>query len=197
MKNNIAVYGGAFNPPTNWHKFVIESIISKTKIEKIILNPDGPRIDKDYKIEKSYRREMIEMFLKDIKKIGIKIEFDDHFFNWQNGKDTTMMQQKEYYKNKLWFIPHFIFGTDTINTMPNWKDNIEQYIEQKLPKIFIPREWNKYSLKDFKNYQILDTKEINISSSNVKEVLIHNKQEVSELIIPEIRKYILKYNLYT
>jgi nicotinic acid mononucleotide adenylyltransferase len=139
---------------------------------------------------------MIELFLKNIKKTDIDIEFDDYFFNWQNGRDTTMMQQKEYYKDKLWFIPHFIFGTDTINTMPNWKDNIEQYIEQKLPKIFIPRNWNEYSLRDFKNYQILDTKKIDISSSNVKEVLIGNKQEISELIIPEIREYIFKNELY-
>jgi hypothetical protein len=60
---------------------VIESIISKTKIEKIILNPDGPRIDKDYKIENFHRKEMIELFLKNIKKTDIDIEFDDYFFN--------------------------------------------------------------------------------------------------------------------
>ena len=196
IMEKIAVYGGAFNPPTNWHKFVIESVLAKTKIEKIILNPDGPRADKGYKIENYHRREMIEIFLNDIKKSGINIEFDEYFFFWKNGRDTTMMQQKDYYKDKLGFEPNFIFGTDVINAMPSWKDNSLHYIEKELKKIFIPRWEEKYDLNWFRNYEIIKAKKIDISSTKVKEYLQENKKQITELIIPEIKDYILKNNLY-
>ena len=196
IESKIAVYWGGFNPTTNWHKYVIESILQKTKIEKIILNPDGPRLDKDYKIDNFHRREMIEMFIEDIKKSWIDIELNDHFFNWNNGRDTTIMQVKDYYKEILWFEPSFVFWTDVINAMPNWKDNKDNYIEKQLKKIFIPRGEIDYSLEWFDNYQIIETKTLDISSTKVKEFLFENKKEVTELIIPEIKEYILENNLY-
>lgn len=192
----IAVYGGSFNPPTNWHKFVIESILQKTKIEKIILNPDGLRADKDYKIENYHRRKMIEIFLNDIKKSGIDIEFDEYFFSWKNSRDTTIMQQKDYYKDKLGFEPSFIFGTDVIDAMPFWKGNSLNYIEKELKKIFIPRWEKKYDLNLFKNYEIIESGKIDISSTKVKEYLQENKKQITKLISPKIKDYILKNNLY-
>ena len=196
IENRVAVYWGAFNPATNWHKFVIESILAKTSVEKIILNPDGPRLDKDYKIEPYHREKMIDMFVEYLVKNGIDIEVDKHFFSWKNGRDTTIMQVKDYYKEVLWFEPSFVFGTDVINAMPNWKDNENQYIEKKLAKIFIKRPGSEYDLTWFENYQIIETELKDISSTKVKEFLKSNKTQVSELIIPEIRDYILKNDLY-
>lgn len=155
IENRIAVYWGSFNPPTNWHKFVIESILNKTKIEKIIFNPDWPRLDKDYKIEHFHRGNMIEMFVGYLQKSWLDVEVDKYFFNWNNGRDTTIMQVKDYYREILWFEPSFVFGTDVINAMPNWKDNTNQYIEKKLSKIFIKRPWSEYDLTWFDNYQII------------------------------------------
>ncbi len=200
IENKIAVYGGSFNPPTNWHKFVIESILNKTKIEKIILNPDWSRDDKDYKIEHYHRKNMIDMFVKYLQKSGLNIEIDKYFLNWNTWikwrKDTTIIQVKEYYREILWFEPSFVFGTDVINVMPNWKDNTDQYIEKKLKKIFIKRPWSDYDLAWFENYQIIETELKDISSTKVKEYLKSNKSQVSELIIPEIKEYILENDLY-
>jgi len=195
-ENRIAVYGGAFNPGTNGHRFVAEMILSKTNIDKIILNPDGPRADKDYNIEHHHRKEMIEMFVKDLQKAWLNVEVDDYFFSGKNGRDTTIMQVKDYYRDKLWFEPSFVFGTDVIDFMPDWKDNVNEYIEKKLSKIFIKRPGSEYDLTWFENYEILETKLIDISSTKVKEYLKENKEQVSELIIPNIRDYIIENNLY-
>jgi len=197
IKGAIAVYGGSFNPPTNWHKFVIESILTKTSVEKIILNPDGPRADKDYKIEHFHREKMIEMFVSDLRKSWFDVEVDKYFFSGKNGRDTTIMQVKDYYKEILWFEPSFVFGTDVIKAMPNWKDNENQYIEKQLSKIFIKRPWSEYDLSWFENYQIIETKLVDISSTKVKEELKNTNTWVSELIIPNIRDYIIENNLYS
>lgn len=193
---NIAVYGGAFNPPTLWHKYVIESIINKTKIDKIILNPDGERLDKDYKVEKSIRSELMDIFFKELQNEWFNIDINKYFLNWENNRDTTIMQVKDYYKEILWFEPYFVFGTDVILNMPTWKDNKNQYIEKQLKKIFIPRPWVEYNLKWFDNYIIVDTPLLDISSTKVKQNLIENKQSVNDLLSKDVKEYVIKNNLY-
>jgi nicotinate-nucleotide adenylyltransferase len=193
---NIAVYGGAFNPPTLWHKYVIESIITKTNIDQIILNPDGERLDKDYKVEKSIRSELMDIFFKELKSEWLDLDIDKYFFNWGNNRDTTIMQVKEYYKEILWFEPRFVFGTDVIPNMPTWQDNTDKYIEKELKKIFIPRHWVKYDLKWFENYIIVDTPLVDISSTMVKQNLIENKQSVDNLLSKNVAKYVIENDLY-
>ena len=200
-ENKIAIYGGSFNPGTRWHEFVIENILTKTSVEKIILNPDWPRMDKDYKIEHKHREKIIDLFLENLNEKWFNVWVDKHFFEGANGRDTTIMQVKEYYKEILWFEPSFVFGTDVIEAMPYWKDNKNQYIEKKLSKIFIKRPGSELDLEKalqwFDNYQIVETEFLkDISSSKVKEELKKNKKWVSELIIPSIRDYIIENNLY-
>lgn len=196
MEKDIAIYGWSFNPPTLGHKYVIETVLNKTKIESIILNPDWERLDKDYKIEQNYRKKMINLFHNDLVKNWLNVDIEEYFMNWNNWRNTTIMQVKEYYKEILWFEPWFIFGTDVINAMPSWKDNKNQYIEKKLKKIFIPRSWKKYNLEWFENYIILDSPLLDISSTEVKQSLINNKEKVNWLINNEIEQYIAENNLY-
>jgi len=196
MEKEIAIYWWSFNPPTLGHKHVIESVLNKTKIESIILNPDWERLDKDYNIEKKHRKLMIDLFHNDLNNSWLKVDVEEYFMNWKNWRDTTIMQVKDYYKEILWFEPWFIFWTDVINAMPKWKDNKDKYIEKKLKKIFIPRPWSKYNLDWFENYIVLDSNLVDISSSQVKEELIKNKNNVNELINKDIKEYINENNLY-
>jgi len=76
------------------------------------------------------------------------------------------------------------------------KDNTWKYIEKQLSKIFIKRPESEYDLIWFENYQIIETKLVDISSTKVKESLLKNSNQVSDLIIPEIKDYILKNDLY-
>lgn len=193
---NIAIYWGSFNPPTLWHKYVIESIISKSKIEKIILNPDWYRLDKDYKIDQKTREDLVDIFFEELKEQWINIDINKYFFNWENARDTTIMQVKDYYKDQLWFEPSFVFWTDVIPAMPTWKDNKNKYIEKKLKKIFIPRPWTKYDLTWFENYIVLDTPMIDISSTMVKQNLLNNKENINNLLSNNIKEYVIKNNLY-
>ncbi|MBF0196395.1 MAG: hypothetical protein HQL32_01730 [Planctomycetes bacterium] len=44
--NNIAFYGGSFNPPTIAHKAIIEHLLQVPSFEKVIVKPCGVRRDK-------------------------------------------------------------------------------------------------------------------------------------------------------
>lgn len=190
----IAIYWGAFNPPTIWHRDVISKLLIQNKVSKIIFSPDWQRADKDYKITFSQRCEMLEIFFKELKNQWLNVEFDDYFL--KRSWNTTTMQVEEYFSKKLWFQAYHIFWIDTINNMPNRLENRHRYIEERLKKIFILRKGFVLPEKiDMENYFMYDLDILEISSTTVRE-MIRNKWKVDHILTPEIHRYIKENNLY-
>jgi hypothetical protein len=48
------------------------------------------------------------------------VDLDLHFFLWKNGADTTTIAENQYFLEKLWKAPEFIYGSDVIPDMPKW-----------------------------------------------------------------------------
>ncbi|NVP17836.1 hypothetical protein HUU51_03920 [Candidatus Gracilibacteria bacterium] len=191
---NIAIYGGAFNPPTIGHFQVIKGVLEKGIVEKIIFSPDGTRKDKDYKIQNIDREKIIEIFFAELKQRGLNVDFEDYFL--KNPGNTTTIEVENYFKDKLGFSPYHIFGIDTISSMPNRVGNTEKYIENKLKKIFINRKGFAIPKKlDMENYQIFDLNILEISSTTVRE-MIKNKMKVDHILTPKVRDYIEENGLY-
>ncbi len=191
---NIAIYWGAFNPPTIWHKLVIEKLLNQNKVSKIIFSPDWSRKDKDYKISNENRIKIIQIFFEELKQIWLNIYFEDYFL--KKSWNTTTMEVENYFTNKLWFSPYHIFGIDTISNMPNRVWNKDKYIENNLKKIFINRKW--FSLPEeinMQNYQIFDLNILEISSTTVRE-MIKNKMRVDHILTPKVKDYIEENWLY-
>jgi len=191
---NIAIYWGAFNPPTIWHKLVIEKLLTQNKVSKIIFSPDWTRKDKDYKISDENRIKMLQIFFAELKQRWLNVDFEDYFL--KKSWNTTTMEVENYFTNKLWFFPYHIFGIDTISTMPNRVWNDEKYIENKLKKIFINRKWFLLPENiDMQNYQIFDLNILEISSTTVRE-MIKNKMRIDHILTPKVRNYIEENWLY-
>ena len=190
----IAVYWGAFNPPTLWHQEVILKMLTKWYVDKIIFSPDGQREDKNYSISSEKRRDMIKIFASEISQKWFNIEFEDYFLH--NNSPTTTMEVEKYYRQKLWFQPYHIFGIDTLSSMPKWTGNTDKYLEKKLKKIFILRKWFLIPDEiDMENYEILDLDILEISSTLVREML-KNKLQVHHILSPWVHNYIMKNELY-
>lgn len=190
----IAIYSGAFNPPTIWHQEVMIQLMTKWYVDKIIFSPDGQRMDKNYWISSQKRRNMLEVFASEMSSKWFNIEFQDHFL--ERTSFTTTMEVEEYYRQKLWFQPYHIFGIDTISSIPNWTWNKDKYLETKLKKIFLLRKW--FTLPeniDMENYLILDLDIIEVSSTLVREIL-KNKWEVSHILTPWVYNYVRDNELY-
>lgn len=192
---NIAIYWGAFNPPTIWHFQVIQWVLTKGIVEKIIFSPDWTRKDKDYKIQDIDRERIIKIFFEELKQRWLNVDFDDYFL--RNPWNTSTMQVEKYFSNKLWFSPHHIFGIDTISNMPNWVWNTDRYIQNRLKKIFIKRRWFEVPTNlGMKNYEMLDLGILKISSTTVRE-MIKNKMRVDHILTPNVEAYIKQNWLYT
>ena len=196
MKWKIAIFWGALNPPTLGHFHVVEQIFEDSLVEKIIIVPDGFRLDKGYQIEEKHRTEMIKLFTDELTSKWFNIEVDNYFLQNKNKSDTTTMEVDLYFKNKLWYQPWHIFWTDICGEIKNWTWNPDKYIEKQLKKIFIKRKWFEFNNQGLENYFLLNPKiNTDISSSTVKKNIISNLP-ISNLVIEEIEKYIIKNNLF-
>lgn len=196
MENKIAIYWWAFNPPTLWHLHVIEQVFNNTKIEKIIIVPDWFRLDKDYKISESHRNNLIEIFIQELNLNWFNIEIETYFLEWKNNSDTTTYEVDKYFIEKLNFKPWHIFWTDISSWIKTWSWNPNKYIQKKLKKIFIPREWYNFDDFDLENYKLINTnKTSSISSTQIKEN-INKNIKIDKLVMKKIEEYIKNNNLY-
>ncbi|MDD3144810.1 MAG: hypothetical protein PHV23_01720 [Candidatus Gracilibacteria bacterium] len=191
---NIAIYGGAFNPPTIGHFEIIEKLLTQNIVEKIIFSPDGQRKDKDYKINIEKRTKILEIFFEELKQRGLNVDFEEYFL--KNPGNTTTMQVEQYFSNKFGFQPYHIFGIDTISNMPNRLGNTDKYIENKLKKIFIKRKGFLVPENiDMQNYKLLDLEILEISSTTVRE-MIKNKMRIDHILTTKVKDYIEGNGLY-
>lgn len=191
---NIAIYWGAFNPPTIWHFEVIKWVLTNKIVEKIIFAPDWQRVDKDYRIQREKREKILQIFFEELREKWLNVEFEDYFL--KSDWNTTTMEVEEYFSLKLWFSPFHIFWIDTISSMPNWVWNRDKYLENELKKIFINRKWFQIPGKiDMQNYQIYDLSILEVSSTIVRE-MIKNKIKVDEILTPKVNQNIQENWLY-
>lgn len=194
----IAIYGGAFNPPTLAHLQVVEAVLQTSDISHIILSPSWKREDKDYLISQAERRKLIDSYLHILQNAGNSVSLDDYFFSWKNGWHTTTADEEKYFRVKLWVSPTFIFGSDVAAQMPTWSWNENRFIETKLKKIFIERPWYQFDFESagFENYTMLEVPDMLQISSSVARNIVSTKWDVSGILHPEIEKLIEEHHLY-
>lgn len=192
-----AIFAGAFNPPTIWHKTVIRQILTSESVSKVIFSPDWVRLDKNYWTTREERLEMNRLFYEDLLKEWFNVWFDDYFLN-ESPDITCTIEAEKYFTKKLWFQPYHIFWTDVIKNMHNWRLNHDHYIEKKLKKIFLLRKgvWVPNEIENMENYILLDLEIPQISSTMVRE-MIKNKIKVDSLISPWVKSFIKENKLYT
>jgi len=175
-----AIYWGAFNPPTLAHIQVVQEVLKTTDITHVIISPSGEREDKDFWIEHADRRKLIEKYVEILKKLWLSVSLDTYFFDTNDSWVTTTKAEQEYFEDRLWMSPYFVFGSDTAENMSWWSNNENRFIEEKLKKIFIQRPWYSFDFEanGFREYILLDIPEMLDVSSSLAREMIHNTTHV-------------------
>lgn len=194
-----AIYWGAFNPPTLAHIQVVEEVLKTSEISHVILSPSGEREDKVFDISNQERRKLIERYLEILQNLWASVSLDDYFFEGKNKGITTTKAEEAYFREKLWFSPYFIFGSDTAENMSWWSDNEDRFLQEKLKKIFISRPWYSFDFQanGFREYMLLDIPDMLDISSSLAREMIQNKGLVDGILHPEIQQKIENNNLYS
>lgn len=147
---------------------------------------------------------MLDIFVSDI--ADARVIIDDYFVReWEREmitRDVDIYARRQYGED----ICH-IFGTDTIESMPEWDE--DQYAAKVVRKLLIPREGFDENIENpvIQNYSFFIEAHIpDISSTAIKQIIpeystIHARFEESpKFIIPglskKISQYILKEKIY-
>jgi nicotinate-nucleotide adenylyltransferase len=135
--NNIKtiVYGGAFNPPTIAHQAILIACakIAKQKNADLWLLPSGDRDDKQIHTDRPTRIEYLRAMIADseLSLNEVYINLLELYRDKATRTIDTVNELQNKYPNRL-FI--WVFGEDSVNTMPNWRggkwmlDNLEMII---------------------------------------------------------------------
>ena len=170
MNNNTTktvVYGGAFTPPTIGHHEIVRALLGHLDIDRLLIVPSGPRIDKAYALEKETRRQIIQIFADEFGDKRVVVDFT--FLDGES--DTTTLGMDRHYREKLGTSPIQVFGADVTSSMERWPNSPDDsdYLLQRLPKVFLSRAWVEMSLEWKWNYEIINAVIPEASSTAVRE----------------------------
>ncbi len=186
---DIAIYGGAFTPPTIGHRAIVDALLGSEGIARVIIAPSGPRSDKIYALESDIRRRLIEVFIAEFD--DPRVEWDFSFFS--GTADTTTLGMDSIYRERFGGSPYQVFGADVSHTMATWPNSPENrlYLLEDMPKIFFSRPWVELDLWDKWSYKVIHASIPDASSTLVREsrrldLLTAKVREEYEKILPKV-----------
>lgn len=195
QKKIIAVFGGAFNPPTIAHIELAKQILNYMEnIKKIIFVPVSTKYNKKGLASDEERFNMLKTVCSKQKNMEVsRVELDSN--RQLYTIETLQTIQKYYPENEICFI----IGTDNLKELETWHTPNE--LLRKFRIIVIERDNDKADkiiennqfLKKYKNSFIIlkDIKKINLSSSYIRMCIKENKS-INGLVEKKIEQDIIK-----
>lgn len=181
----LGIYVGSFNPVHKGHKYIIDYLLNKKVVDKIIVIPTGNYWDKQDLINIRDRINMLKFYEND--KVIVNETLNEINYTYEILNELN----KEYKKDKLYLI----IGADNIPKFHLWK-NVDEILQNKVivlnrDNIDIDDYINKFKNKE--NFIVVkDFKKVNISSTQIRNNLEENKN----LLDKKIYKYIKDNDLY-
>jgi len=205
MQDNVALFGGAFDPFHNGHQYIINQL-KLLNFTKIILVPTGVSAFNKNLTEPKHRINMINAATKDVDISNFEIN--------QSNQITFSIDTIKYYL-KIYPQLVLVIGEDCFYSFDRWK-NWKEIL--KLVKIIVIKR--KSAIDDF--LQIAETKKIDVvksfkefqsqqnnclyyvngdgydaSSSEIKKLIKNQRiEDVQNLVSDDVLHYIIKNKLY-
>lgn len=185
----IGIYPGSFDPIHLGHIKIVNKILEDKIVDKVLIVPTGDYWEKNVSTSILDRIKMAKIFESD----QILIETKDNQI--KATYDFIKLKEFEYPNDEFYLI----VGGDNIVNIDKWV-NYSKLLEY--PFIVIGRDnYNKdYINTRFKalnksNFVILDTENIDISSTQIREEL-SNREYPDTLLDRRVYEYIIDNNLY-
>lgn len=190
---SIGLFFGSFNPIHLGHTNLAEYVFEFSGVDEIwfIVSPRNPLKEEHSLIDENIRLKMTE--LATAEKDYLKVS--DVEFNLPKPSYTinTLNALKESFPEDDFIL---LIGSDNMEIFDQWKDY--QTILEEFSILVYPREGHPYEPfeEKYPEMQILEEAPLfEISSSQIREK-IHQGEEVSKWLNPEVYQFILENNLY-
>lgn len=188
----IAVFGGAFNPPTVAHYEIIKYLLKQHFIDEIMLMPVGDHYNKTGMAAAKHRFNMLKEMVENLPNTTVSsVEIDEPIA--LKTVETLEILQKMYPSKE--FV--FVMGADNLRNLPKWSQH-EQLINNFKMIIFDRGDEDVSAL--IKEYFPTQMDQFIVVGDFVKldisATLYRDNPTTKGLLLPEVTKYILKHHLY-
>ncbi len=198
----IGIFGGSFNPIHKGHIKIVEFVLKKLNLDKIIIIPLGiPALKKIEFEDKIHRYNMCNLAFEDLiksNKIEVsKIELDDDTISYTY--DTLLKIKNKYPNDKIYEI----IGEDSAMRLYEWKNYKDILKEAQIvvinryeKKFLNISENDKMKIQEYKDKLIyIDTPYLKYSSTEIRDRLKKHKK-ISSMVNKKIEEYIYSNKLY-
>ena len=212
----VGVFGGCFNPVHVGHLSLIEEVLTRFELEKVLVVPNmNPYYKENKEVSFDLISKMINLAIDDKWNCEISTLESDPTKDY-----TTYETLKVLTENNLNNELYLILGSDQFLQFPNWKNSDE--IKDKINLIIALRDNYNINIEDYidKNihYSKLDSgnrahifksnndkelifydliKKFDISSSIIQKMLsLGAVDEVEQFLTPRVLNFILEKGLY-
>ena len=174
----IGVFVGSFDPVHIGHTNVINYLIDKKIVDKVLVIATGNYWDKQNITDLKKRLDMLDLIKKD------NIIIDKTHNNFKYTYQILNALKKEYKNEELYLV----IGADNANTLHKWK-HYNEIIQNGI--IVVGRDNIKVNLKTNKLI-FIDKNFGNIASTKIRNDVLNNKIYLDDLVY----NYIIENNLY-
>jgi len=192
----VAILGGAFDPPTKGHLDIADIVLSSRAVEQVWFTPCNNHMYNKKMSSSDDRLKMCKLMCRDNPKFKV---FDYEIDN--NLKGDTYSFIEKLLKDKSYSNYDFslIIGMDNANEFSKWYkyDSLEKMIRFIVVSRqgIIRDEKIDWYTKAPHIYLGGDQRIANVSSTQIRN-MIANDSLKQGLILPEVEKYIKEHNLY-
>lgn len=179
------VYGGAFNPPTKAHHSILQTCVDYAEARRadVWLLPSGNRTDKEINTPRETRLRMLEALSTDIvaRSVGLGIETSELDRIGSTETVDTVYEMNEKYPGRTFT---WVFGADSVATMPEWKEG--EWLIDNLSMLVIRRPGTTIEALG-KNAAVLEIADMPYSSTEVRERMAAGRS-VDDLVTPSVAR---------
>ena len=174
----IGIYIGSFNPPHLGHKKVIDFLLEKSYVDKVLIVPTESYWDKTNLVNIKDRINMLKYYEND------NVIIDTTHNNYPYTYELLNELKKIYKDDELYLI----IGSDNLDELHEWK-NLDELLKNKI--IVLKRGSIKKNphIDDSNIIYVNDFDNIDISSTEIRNGNFNYLDD-------NIKKYIIDNNLY-
>lgn len=188
----VGLFFGTFNPIHTGHLIIAHYMAEFTDLDKVwfVVSPQNPfKADKDI-LDEEQRLHLVELATEDDEQLKV---CDEEFKLSKPSYTIQTLQHLNHNHSDKEFV--VIMGSDTLKTLPDWKQGNE--ILENYPLYVYPRPSHpKIPLMDHPNVTNFEVPLLNISATFVRKAL--KKERNMRYFLPEpVNEYIQTHQLYS
>lgn len=183
---NIAVFGGAFDPPHNGHVTISRELLSQHIAEQVWLLPVKYHAFEKKLTADEHRLAMLNLIVEKSMCIELyEMEQESTNYTYKTLKALASKYPEHTFS--------FVIGSDNLALFHRW-DDVEKLVEEFTFYVY-PRAGFPITSLQKNMIPLSEVAEVDVSSTQVREI-VSSGSSISELVPAAVEQYIHDHNLY-